>query len=122
MIEAEGLTKRYGQTQALAGIDLEVPAGTDPRRARTQRGRQDHRRPDPHHAGRPDQRPRPGRRLRRGHPGRSVRRSIGVTAQDATLDDALTGRQNLVMIGELSGLSRRPARAAGRPSCWLASI
>jgi oleandomycin transport system ATP-binding protein len=28
MIEAEGLTKRYGSTTALAGIGLEVPAGT----------------------------------------------------------------------------------------------
>jgi ABC-type uncharacterized transport system ATPase subunit len=27
MIEAEGLTKRYGSTTALAGIDLQVPAG-----------------------------------------------------------------------------------------------
>ena len=39
----------------------------------------------------------------------AVRRKIGVTAQDATLDEALTGRQNLVMVGELSGL-RRPRR------------
>ena len=28
MIEAEGLTKRYGETVALAGIDLQVPAGS----------------------------------------------------------------------------------------------
>ena len=28
MIEAEGLTKLYGQTVALAGIDLQVPAGS----------------------------------------------------------------------------------------------
>ena len=28
MIEAEGLTKRYGPTVALAGIDLQVPAGS----------------------------------------------------------------------------------------------
>ena len=28
MIEAEGLTKRYGETQALAGVDFAVPAGT----------------------------------------------------------------------------------------------
>ena len=27
MIEAHGLHKRYGETQALAGVDLEVPAG-----------------------------------------------------------------------------------------------
>ena len=40
-----------------------------------------------------------------------MRGSIGVTAQDATVDDALTGRQNLVMVGQLCGLSRRQARA-----------
>ena len=28
MIQAEGLTKRYGETQALAGVDFSVPAGT----------------------------------------------------------------------------------------------
>ena len=28
MIEAEGLQKRYGETQALAGVDFSVPAGT----------------------------------------------------------------------------------------------
>ena len=28
MIEAEGLTKRYGPTVALAGIDLQVRAGS----------------------------------------------------------------------------------------------
>ena len=27
MIEAEGLTKRYGETQALAGVDFSVPKG-----------------------------------------------------------------------------------------------
>jgi ABC-type multidrug transport system ATPase subunit len=41
----------------------------------------------------------------------AVRRAIGVTAQNATVDDVLTGRQNLVMIGRLSGLRRRDARA-----------
>jgi daunorubicin resistance ABC transporter ATP-binding subunit len=39
-----------------------------------------------------------------------VRGCIGVTAQDATVDVALTGRQNLVMIGELGRLSRRDAQ------------
>jgi ABC-type multidrug transport system ATPase subunit len=39
-----------------------------------------------------------------------VQRSIGVTAQDATVDGLLTGRQNLVMIGRLSGLRRADAR------------
>ena len=39
-----------------------------------------------------------------------MRRTIGVTAQDATLDDLLTGRQNLVMVGELCGLHRGDAK------------
>ena len=28
MIQAQGLQKRYGETQALAGVSFEVPAGT----------------------------------------------------------------------------------------------
>jgi daunorubicin resistance ABC transporter ATP-binding subunit len=40
----------------------------------------------------------------------AVQRNIGVTAQDATVDELLTGRQNLVMIGRLSGLRRAEAR------------
>ena len=43
-----------------------------------------------------------------------VQRNIRVTAQDATVNEVLTGRQNLVMIGRLSGLRRRQARAASR--------
>ncbi|PZS29417.1 MAG: ABC transporter [Pseudonocardiales bacterium] len=41
----------------------------------------------------------------------AVRRHIGVAAQDATLDEELTGRQNLVMIGQLSRLGRSQAKA-----------
>ena len=43
------------------------------------------------------------------HPA-EVRRRIGVAAQDTTLDELLTGRQNLVMIGQLSGLRRSEAQ------------
>jgi ABC-2 type transport system ATP-binding protein len=39
-----------------------------------------------------------------------VRRSIGFAAQDATVDDLLTGRENLVMIGELHHLGRKRAK------------
>jgi ABC transporter len=42
---------------------------------------------------------------------RAVQARIGVAAQDATVDGVLTGRQNLVMIGRLSGLGRSAARA-----------
>ena len=44
------------------------------------------------------------------HPG-EVRRHIGVAAQDATLDGLLTGRQNLVLVGELCDMGRSAARA-----------
>jgi daunorubicin resistance ABC transporter ATP-binding subunit len=111
MIRTEGLTKRYGPTVALAGVDLEVDAGCILGVL------------GPNGAGKttavrilttlvvPDS----GRAFVAGHDvagdPMAVRRIIGVTAQDATVDDALTGRQNLTMIGRLSGLGRRQARA-----------
>jgi ABC-2 type transport system ATP-binding protein len=112
VIWAEGLTKHYGATTALDGIDLEVPAGTILGLL------------GPNGAGKttvvrilttlavPDA----GRAAVAGHDvvteATAVRRSIGVTAQDATVDQMLTGRQNLVMFGRLAGLSRRQAAAA----------
>ena len=51
------------------------------------------------------------------HPA-EVRRHIGVAAQDATLDGLLTGRQNLVLVGELSDMGRAAVPGPGRPSCW----
>src|ERR1700722_11557213 len=97
MIQAEGLTKRYGETQALAGVDFGVPAG----RILTTLALPD-----------------AGRATVAGidvaqHPA-EVRRHIGVAAQDATLDPLLTGRQNLVLVGELSDLGRAEARARAK--------
>jgi ABC-2 type transport system ATP-binding protein len=111
MIEAEGLRKQFGYTQALDGLDLQVQAGqilgvlgpngagkTTAVRVLTTLSR-------------PDQ----GSARVAGHDvvaeADAVRRSIGVTAQGATVDEALSGRQNLVMIGRLSGLARRTAHA-----------
>jgi ABC-2 type transport system ATP-binding protein len=111
MIEAEALTKRYGQTQALAGVSLQVPAGSILGVL------------GPNGAGKTTAVrilttlavPNSGRARIAGHDvvteAAAVRRTIGVTAQDATLDDLLTGRQNLVMVGELSGLHRGDAKA-----------
>src|SRR3954454_8802846 len=109
MIEARGLTKRFGDTQALAGVDLEVPRGAILGVL------------GPNGAGKstavrilttlalPDS----GTARVAGFDvvthSNEVRRRIGVTAQDATVDIALTGRQNLVMIGELSRVVRRDA-------------
>jgi ABC-2 type transport system ATP-binding protein len=111
MIEASALTKRFGETVALAGLDLAAPRGT----VLGVLG--------PNGAGKttavrilttlalPD-----GGAARVagfdvvGEPSQ-VQRRIGVTGQDATLDELLTGRQNLVMIGRLGGLGRRQARS-----------
>jgi ABC-2 type transport system ATP-binding protein len=111
MIEAEGLTKRYGDTQALAGVDFSVPQGTILGVL------------GPNGAGKttavkilttfatPDS----GRATVAGldvvSQAAQVRQHIGVAAQDATLDGLLTGRQNLHLIGELSRMSRTDSRA-----------
>jgi ABC-2 type transport system ATP-binding protein len=110
MIEAHDLRKSFGATVALNGIDLEVPAGAILGVL------------GPNGAGKttavrilttlsiPDG----GTARVAGHDvvteAAAVQRNIGVTAQDATLDEVLTGRENLVMIGRLSGLSRVQAR------------
>ena len=114
VIQAEGLEKRYGETVALAGIDLDVPAGailgmlgpngagkTTAVRILTTLAL-----PDGGHARVA------GFDVVTEAP--QVRRNIGVTAQNATLDEMLTGRQNLVMIGRLSGLHRAEARVRAR--------
>ena len=110
MIEAEELAKRYGATQALAGVDFAVPGGSILGLL------------GPNGAGKttavrilttlalPDAgRARVAGVDVVGHPA-EVRRHIGVAAQDATLDGLLSGRQNLVLVGELSDMGRRAAR------------
>ena len=111
MIEAHGLVKRYGSTVALNGLDLEVPMGAILGVL------------GPNGAGKSTavrilttlSRPDAGTARVAGHDvvteTAAVQRSIGVTAQDATLDEVLTGVQNLVMVGRLSGLSRSAAKA-----------
>jgi len=110
MIQAHGLRKRFGPTVALDGIDLEVPEGSILGVL------------GPNGAGKttavrilttlsiPDA----GSARVAGHDvvseANEVQRKIGVTAQDATLDEVLTGRENLVMVGRLSGLRRTQAR------------
>src|ERR1700733_13603790 len=110
MIEAEGLTKAYGETQALAGVDFAVPAGSILGVL------------GPNGAGKTTAvrilttlaAPDGGRASVAGYDIRTqaseVRHHIGVAAQDATLDGMLTGRQNLALIGELSRMGRGAAR------------
>jgi ABC-2 type transport system ATP-binding protein len=110
MIEARDLAKRYGSTQALAGIDLQAPAGSILGLL------------GPNGAGKTTAvrilttlaRPDAGWARVAGHDvvrdAAAVRRRIGVAAQDATLDETLTGRGNLHLVGTLSRLSRRQTR------------
>jgi daunorubicin resistance ABC transporter ATP-binding subunit len=111
MIEADGLVKRYGETQALAGVSFEVPAGTVLGLL------------GPNGAGKTTA-VRILTTLASADAGQAwvdgidvaadpaaVRQRIGVAAQDATLDGLLTGRQNLVLVGELSGLGRSVSRS-----------
>jgi daunorubicin resistance ABC transporter ATP-binding subunit len=109
-IEAEGLTKRFGATQALAGIDLSVPAGGILGLL------------GPNGAGKTTAvrvlatllRPDAGRARILGADvvtqAAEVRKHIGLTGQYAALDDYLTGRANLIMIGQLARLGRGQAQ------------
>jgi daunorubicin resistance ABC transporter ATP-binding subunit len=109
-IEAEDLVKQYGETTALAGLDLTVPQGTIYGLL------------GPNGAGKTTAvrifatllRPDGGRARVLGHDVVSqagqVRSLIGLTGQYAALDECLTGRSNLVMIGRLSRLPARVAR------------
>ena len=110
-VEAHGLVKRYGTTTALAGIDLDVPTGTviavlgpnGAGKTTAVRILTTLTEPDEGHA------TVAGFDVRtQGH---EIRRRIGLAAQDATVDPLLTGRENLVMLGELHQLRRSEAGA-----------
>jgi oleandomycin transport system ATP-binding protein len=113
-IHAEGLVKRFGSTIALDGVDLDVPAGSVVGLL------------GPNGAGKTTAvrilatllRPDEGRATVGGYDvvadAHRVRQQIGLTGQYASVDGSLTGRENLVLIGRLLGLSRRQARARAR--------
>ncbi|HEY4026133.1 MAG TPA: ATP-binding cassette domain-containing protein [Candidatus Dormibacteraeota bacterium] len=114
MIRASGLAKRYGRVRALDGLDLAVPEGT----ILSLLG--------PNGAGKttavrilttlldPDS----GSAEVAGidvlrNPG-EVRARIGVSGQNAAVDEYLTGYENLDMVGRLYGLGRRLSRERAR--------
>jgi ABC-2 type transport system ATP-binding protein len=111
MILAAGLRKRYGDTAALDGLDLAVPAGTVCGLL------------GPNGAGKTTAvrilttltAADGGRAEVAGHDvarePAAVKRRIGLVGQSAAVDEILSGRQNLVMFGRLYGLDRG---AAGR--------
>ena len=112
IIEAHGLTKRFGRTQALRGLDLQVRSG----RVAALLG--------PNGAGKTTfvravatlVRPDAGSLVVGGldavRDAARVRQVIGLAGQHAAVEEALTGRENLELVGRLFGLDRRSARAA----------
>ncbi len=119
-IRAVGLGKRFGDFQALADLDLDVPAGSvlgllghnGAGKTTTIRILTTLSSPTTGNASvagydvveRPDE----------------VRRRIGVAGQAATVDELLTGRANLEMVGRLYGMDRTTAR--GRADELLARV
>jgi ABC-2 type transport system ATP-binding protein len=114
MIEAEGLKKRFGQVEALAGLTLSAPAGG----VLAVLG--------PNGAGKTTFvrtvstliRPDAGSLRVAGIDARrrphDVRARIGLAGQAAAVENALTGFENLEMMARLFGRSRRAARTVAR--------
>jgi ABC-2 type transport system ATP-binding protein len=112
ILEARGLSKRFGRTQALAGLDLVADPGrvvallgpNGAGKTTFVRAVATLLRPDAgtlHVAGIDVQR----------QPAR-VRQVIGLAGQFAAVEQAMTGRENLEMVGRLFGLGHKRARAA----------
>jgi ABC transporter DrrB family efflux protein len=109
-VRVEGVTKRFGETVALAGVDLEVPEGTVFGLL------------GPNGAGKTTLvrilatllTPETGRAQVLGRDVVSepvaVRELLGLTGQFAAVDEILTGRENLEMFGRLFKLSPEEAR------------
>ncbi|AVZ74993.1 daunorubicin/doxorubicin resistance ABC transporter ATP-binding protein DrrA [Streptomyces lunaelactis] len=110
-IYAEGLVKTFGDVRALDGVDLDVPEGTVLGLL------------GPNGAGKTTAvrvlttllRPDSGTAVVAGidvlkHPN-EVRRCIGLSGQFAAVDEYLTGRENLQMVGQLYQMSARDAKA-----------
>ena len=113
-VSVSGLRKRYGDHTVLDGVDLDVPAGGILALL------------GPNGAGKTTLinilttlvRPDGGTARVLGHDvvraARRVRRAISATGQYASVDEALTGRENLVMVARLLGADRRTADRRAR--------
>ena len=110
-IETSGLRKAFGETRAVDGVDLAVPRGA----VYGVLG--------PNGAGKTTTirmlatllRPDAGSARVLGHDvvadADEVRGRVSLTGQFASVDDDLTGRENLVLLGRLLGYRTKPARA-----------
>jgi ABC-2 type transport system ATP-binding protein len=112
-VEAVDLVKHFGDTVAVDGVSFVVPRGTVLGLL------------GPNGAGKTTtvrmlttlSPPTSGTGRVAGHDIRTdpagVRRAMGLTGQAATVDELLTARENLWLIGRLSGLPKRSLRALG---------
>lgn len=112
-IEVQGLTKAYGDNKVLQGIDLRVERGTMLALL------------GPNGAGKTTTvrilstllKYDGGTVTIEGHDAHNdadkVRNVIGLTGQSAAVDELLTGRENLVMMGRLYRLTKASAQARG---------
>jgi ABC-2 type transport system ATP-binding protein len=112
LIEAAGLSKRFGKVHALDGLDLTLPAGQVVAIL------------GPNGAGKTTfirmvatlVRPDAGSLRVDGHDVRresmAIRRLIGLAGQSAAVEEMMTGRENLHMVARLYGQTGRAARAA----------
>jgi daunorubicin/doxorubicin transport system ATP-binding protein len=113
-VEASGLTKAFGRSRALNGVDLAIPSGS----VYGVLG--------PNGAGKTTTirilatllRPDAGTARVLGHDvvhePAAVRRRVSLTAQFASVDEDLTAFENLVLLGRLLGHSRRRAKDRAR--------
>lgn len=109
-IEADGLVKHFGETEAVRGLDLAVPAGTIYGVL------------GPNGAGKTTAirmlatllQPDGGSATVLGHDivreANAVRSRVSLTGQFASVDEDFTGYENLVLIGRLLGYSIKDAR------------
>ena len=114
LIEADGLSKKFGKVQALSDLTLTLPAGEPVAIL------------GPNGAGKttfirmlatllaPDT----GTLAVNGHDvvrnPMAVRRMIGLAGQSAAVEEMMTGRENLVMVARLYGQGRAEAVASGQ--------
>ena len=113
-IEATGLVKSFGETRAVDGVDLAVRSGSvygvlgpnGAGKTTTVRMLATLLRPDA------------GSARVLGHDivreADAVRSSVSLTGQLASVDEDLTGRENLILIGRLLGLKRPAAKARAK--------
>jgi ABC-2 type transport system ATP-binding protein len=112
-IEVKGLVKEFGKTRALDGVDLQIRSGSVFGIL------------GPNGAGKTTTvrilttliRPTGGSALVLGHDvvreARRVRQKVSLTGQYASVDEDLTGLENLVLVGRLLGMSWSDARKRG---------